>query len=94
MVYHGPYSEQVMIKDKDSRVLFSEEVYPDEPFSFTGKDSEDTCTSKIKIYVNWRYHTTIITDCSIDIGPGFRSGDFEVVRGRSSYGGPLGRVDK
>ncbi len=94
MVYHGPYSEQVMIKDTDSRVLFSEEVYPDEPFTFTGRDSEGTCTDEVKIYVNWRYHTTITTDCSVDIGPGFRSGDFEVVKGRSSYGGSLGRVDQ
>jgi hypothetical protein len=93
MAYHGPYSEHVMIKDEDSRELFSGDIYPDEPFGFTGKDSEGTCTSEIKIYINWRYHTSIKTDCSIDIGPGFTSGDFEVVRGRSSYGGTLGSVD-
>lgn len=94
MVYHGPFSEHVMIKDMGSRELFSGDIYPDEPFSFTGKDNEGTCTSEIKIYVNWRYHITLKTDCSIDIGPGFRSGDFEIVRGRSSYGDILGSVDQ
>ncbi len=89
LVYHGQYSEHVMIKDMDSRELFSGSIYPEEPFSFKGLGSDGTDASEIKIYVDWRFHTTLKTDCSLDIGPGFRSGDFEVVSGRSSYGGTL-----
>ncbi len=74
--------------------LFNETLQPGEVFDLTGPLTGNpgfsgTLGTTIEIYVNGVLHTTIHTSCSVPIGPGLVSGDFQVVSGSSKHGGLL-----
>ncbi|MBU4153478.1 MAG: hypothetical protein KKD63_11400 [Proteobacteria bacterium] len=93
MVYRGRYEKTVQVKDKDGRELYKGSVKPEGKFKFSGKDSSDTCTSEISVYVDSRLNGTVKTDCSVDVGSGYKVGDFQVNFGKSSHGGKLSKVN-
>ncbi len=69
--------------------LFSGAVDPNGTFSFTGAGRDGVIGTNITITVNGVINTTIHTSCSKPIGPGLKSGSFEVVSGTSKSGGQL-----
>ncbi|WP_026810874.1 DUF7467 domain-containing protein [Arenibacter latericius] len=82
-----------VVQKKDDLVVFDEFVSSGAQFSFSGVDKKGTLGTEIIIYINEVEHTRIHTSCSKPIGPGFISGDFEVVGGASLKGGELCPVD-
>lgn len=92
MVYRGLSEKTIKVKDKDGRELFKNSVKPGGKIKISGKDNSGTCTSEVAIYVNDRQHGTVKTDCSVDIGSGYKVGEFEVNSGKSSHGGKLSKV--
>ncbi len=87
--YNGTTKATILVRDKDGRELFKSEVSPGATLSFSGKDSGDTMTSDIRLWVGSTLVATIHTSCSQAIGPGLKAGPFEVLEGKSRYGGTL-----
>ncbi len=79
----------VEIIQHKGEVAFSGEVLPNERFTFEGLDKKGTLSPKINIYVDEVLHTEVHTSCSVEVGPGYVSGDFEVIEGYSRNGGKL-----
>ncbi|MCH8147624.1 MAG: hypothetical protein IH987_06455, partial [Planctomycetes bacterium] len=78
--------------------VFGEVVNPGDTFTIVGPQSGNpgffgTLGTEIAIFVNGELNTTIHTSCSVPIGPGLISGDFEVVSGESKNGGLLCPLD-
>ena len=74
--------------------VFDEVVNPGDTFTIVGPQSGNpgffgSLGTEISIFVNGELNTTIHTSCSVPIGPGLISGDFEVVSGESKNGGRL-----
>ncbi len=78
---------RVKTKGKKGTVIFEESVAPGEEFQFVGQDKDGTLGTEITIYVDGIENTKIHTSCSVPIGPGLVSGDFEVVEAHSRNGG-------
>ncbi len=99
--YNGASTSHVTVKGRrgpTTDTLFEGTVAPGETFEIVGPSSGNggfsgTVGTEIKIYVDGSFHTTIHTSCSVPIGPGLVSGDFEVVAGESKNGGTLCPVD-
>lgn len=87
--YNGNAPAQITVKDSANVTVFDQPVAPGEQFSFTGSGSGGSLGTNTQIRINGVLHTTIHTSCSQPIGPGFVSGDFLVVSGASTDGGPL-----
>jgi hypothetical protein len=87
--YTGASSATIKVEQKKNKVVFNEEVDPNEEFTIYGVDKKGTLGTEIKIYVNDVLNTKIHTSCSQPIGPGLVSGDFEVIEGYSKDGGKL-----
>jgi hypothetical protein len=94
----GEDGAQVKIKGKYGSnyiTLFDQQVVAGGVFTVlpTGQSVpsgyQGTLGNELKVYVDGDYHTTIHTSCSQPIGPGFVSGAFLVVSGRSKLGGEL-----
>jgi hypothetical protein len=88
--YNGTTADaHVQVLQKKGEVVFDGVVQPGETFTFSGIDKDSKLGSEITITIDGRVNTTLHTSCSKPIGPGIRSGDFEVVAGHSKDGGPL-----
>ena len=87
--YNGSSAGFVVVSQKREGVVFTGMVGAGSEFSFSGIDKKDTLGTEIRISVDGKLNTEIHTSCSVPIGPGLVSGDFEVVEGASRNGGPL-----
>ncbi|WP_455392338.1 DUF7467 domain-containing protein [[Eubacterium] cellulosolvens] len=87
--YNGGSTAQIKIIQGRDKVVYNEEVDPNEQFTIYGVDKDGTLGTEIKIYVDDVLHTKIHTSCSRPIYPGLVSGDFTVIEGYSRYGGKL-----
>ncbi|XOF32871.1 MAG: hypothetical protein ACL93V_12745 [Candidatus Electrothrix sp. YB6] len=84
---------RVKTKGKKGTVVFEKSVAPGEEFQFIGQDKKGTLGTEITIYVDGIENTKIHTSCSVPIGPGLVSGDFEVIEAHSRNGGLTCPVD-
>ncbi len=97
MQFHAAAAAHVRIVAKRGPTtdeVFNGTLAPEETFTIVGPPSGNpgfsgTLGTEIRIYVDGTLHTTIHTSCSVPIGPGLVSGDFEVLEGYSSGGGLL-----
>jgi hypothetical protein len=90
LAYRGTSSAKIKITNRDGYELFKQDVVnPGQQMTFTLADGYGKLTTEIKIYVNGSFNTSIHTSCSQPVGPGLISGSFEVVAGKSLYGGNL-----
>jgi uncharacterized repeat protein (TIGR01451 family) len=90
--YNGPEDEFVVVRagrGKWETVLFAGLVAAGGEFLFTGQNNKNMMGSEIRIWVDGEYNARIHTSCSQPLGPGLIAGDFEVIAGESSDGGPL-----
>lgn len=78
-----------IIQKKDNDIVFDGTVLPGGKIEINGTDKKGSLGTEIIIKVNGEEHTRIHTSCSVPLGPGMISGDFEVVRGSSRNGGEL-----
>jgi SdrD B-like protein len=78
-----------VVQKKDNIEIFNQFVNAGGEFTFVGQDKNGTMGTEIIIYVGVVENTKIHTSCSKPIGPGLKSGDFEVIEGESLKGGPL-----
>ncbi|MFN3528164.1 MAG: hypothetical protein ACK4YO_03585, partial [Candidatus Altarchaeaceae archaeon] len=92
--YKGNKSAIVRVVQKDGTVVFEKNVTPLEQFSFSGKDKKGTLGTEIILYVDGIENARIHTSCSQPIGPGLIKGDFEIIAGKSLYGGNLCPLNK
>jgi hypothetical protein len=83
----------VVEQKKDGAIVFDDMVGAGESFSFSGTDKKGTLGTEITIYVDGVENTRIHTSCSVPVGPGLVSGDFEVLGGASLNGGELCAVE-
>jgi hypothetical protein len=95
--YNGDSDSLVEVVQKKSvnhpdGIIFSNTVSPGEYFTVEGDATDGTLWTDIKIYVDSVSHETIRTNCAVDVGRGYIAGDFEVIAGESSKGGPLPHV--
>jgi hypothetical protein len=86
--YLGAATAQVLIVGAKGQVFFDAPVAPGGWLEVLGAGSGALGT-KITIYVDGQLHDSIHTSCSDPIGPGVTFGDFRVIAGQSSGGGPL-----
>jgi hypothetical protein len=88
--YNGTTADaHIQVLQKKGEVVFDSVVQPGETFTFSGIDKDGKLGTEITVAIDGRVNTTLHTSCSKPIGPGIRSGDFEVVAGHSKDGGPL-----
>ncbi|MCP3961614.1 MAG: DUF11 domain-containing protein [bacterium] len=73
----------------DGALLFAESVAPGEELSVFGADDSGTLSFEVVVHVDGIEHARLDTSCGAQIGPGLEIGDFTVVDGSSSDGGPL-----
>jgi len=94
LLYEGAQiNPLIVVKDKNSKVLFNGTINNSVPFSFTMlldvAGNTTVLTNEIEIYVNGSLNTEIHTSCSDDIFVNDIFGDFKVIAGESSEGGPF-----
>ncbi|XMO86101.1 hypothetical protein AAFN75_15030 [Algibacter sp. AS12] len=88
-------AKKIDIVQRDENTCYGKRIYcnrsvqPGETISISGANHDGTFGSKIYIYINNCYYTTIDTDCDVNIGPGYEKGVFNVISGASSNGGEL-----
>lgn len=80
--YEGATAVPVTVFDSNKRELFTGTVDSGQQFSFTGYQNQKM--RAVTLRVNDRFHTTIRTSCSQQVGPGLIRGDFVVISGKSS----------
>ena len=98
LLYNGSVSATIVVETKKvgengSKIVFNDFVQPGETFSFVGNDKKGTLGTQITIFINGEINTKIHTSCSVPVGPGMISGDFEVISGTSRNGGNLCPID-
>ena len=98
LIFNGSQDATIVVETKKegedgSKIVFNQFLQPGDTFSFIGNDKKGTLGTEITIYVNGVVNTKIHTSCSVPVGPGMISGDFEVVTGSSRNGGDLCPVD-
>jgi len=87
--YNGSQPDLIrVVQKKDSGIVFESMVAPNEQFSFVGTVN-GTLSTEITIYVDEIENTKIHTSCSELVGPNMVFGDFTIIAGESSVGGPL-----
>ena len=79
----------ITIKQHDRTTVFEEQVMPGQAFTAAGQMNNGTFGDVIWIKVNGNNRHDIRTNCTADLSPGVRFGEFEVVGGSSSQGGPF-----
>jgi hypothetical protein len=88
-------SVNIMVKTRDTQIVFNEIVVPGQTFAFTGNHTDNgTFTGNaiwVMVFENGRliYRTRLHTSCHREIGPGTIIGQFVVVAGMSRDGGAL-----
>ncbi len=99
--YLGDTGAQIRVEAKkgsSTEVVFDDFVSPSGSFGVVGLPTgtpgfSGTLGTEIRIFVGGMLHTVIHTSCSVPIGPGLVSGDFEVLSGFSKHGGALCPID-
>lgn len=94
LLYNGNEDATIVVETKKngedgSKIVFNQFLQAGETFSFVGNDNKGTLGTEISIYIDGVINTRIHTSCSIPVGPGMISGDFEVLSGSSRNGGNL-----
>lgn len=69
--------------------IFDDVVGQDDLMSVSGANPNGTFGKWIYVYVGNCYYTKFKTNCSLNIGPGYKRGVVEVVSGTSTQGGEL-----
>lgn len=88
--YDGGAPGRVTIVERHGgHTIFDSNLNPGAVFTFSGSGCSGSMGVEIQIYVDGSLDTTIHTSCSQPIGPGMRFGDFEILAGSSTKGGPL-----
>ncbi|GAA4935207.1 hypothetical protein GCM10023314_04430 [Algibacter agarivorans] len=84
----------VETKGKSGSEIFNEYVDNGGTIELVGNDKKGTLGTEIKIYINGSESVKIHTSCSDpNVVPGYKVGDFEVIRGASRNNGELCPVD-
>ena len=86
--YLGAATAQVLVLGDKGKVFFDSTVAPGGWLELAGP-GRGALGTKLTIYVDGQLHDSIHTSCSDPIGPGVTFGDFRVIAGQSSGGGPL-----
>ena len=90
LAYQGSDPALVSVKDSAGQILYTGTVNPGQ--SFVVASAGQAISGPVLLYVNGHYATSIKTDCSQPIGPGYVRGDFAVISGTSLTGGTLTAV--
>lgn len=89
LLYTGTITAFIEVEQKKEGIIFEGMIDPGETFTFVGQDNKGTMGPWIELFIDGVFNTTIHTSCSVPIGPGLVSGDFEVIEGYSRNGGRL-----
>lgn len=87
--YDGFATSTIEVRQKQGEIVFNQVVSPQGEFTFIGVDHQGTLSPDIDILVNGVINGEYHTSCSVPIGIGSVSGDFEIVAGFSRSGGAL-----
>jgi len=87
--YSGETSAFVEVFQNDGTNVYSDDVAPDESFSFFGTRSGGRLGPQVNVFVDGVFHGEIHTSCSQPIFIGLTVGKFEIVAGASHDGGTL-----
>ena len=87
MQYNGSETALVTVSQKTEGEVFNALVQPGGQFTVVGIDDKDTLGVEVTITVDGIEHVQIHTSCSVEIGPGYIAGDFEVTEAYSRNGG-------
>lgn len=90
----GAHVQVIAKSGSGNELVFDGTVSPGGTFEVVGPASGNpgfsgTLGTEVRFKVNGIDNTTMHTSCSLPIGPGLVSGDFEVLEGESSGGGLL-----
>jgi len=69
--------------------IFDKVLQPGEEFTLTGVNHDGTFGKYLYIFTKHCYYSCFNTNCYVNIGPGFKTGVFEIVSGTSTEGGEL-----
>lgn len=89
MRYDGLATSTIQVRQKQGEIVFDQILSPGGEFTFVGVDAQNTLGSDIDILVNGLLNGEFHTSCSVPIGVGAVSGNFEIVAGFSRNGGSL-----
>ncbi len=87
--YNGFATSTIKIRQKQGEIVFNQIVYPQDQFTFSGVDNQNTLSPDIDVLVNDILNAEFHTSCSAPIGVGMVDGDFEIMSGFSREGGAL-----
>lgn len=91
--YNGTNDAEVRIETTDGIVLFEATISQGEAFNVTANDQNGLFSGDLVVFVNNEQLTTLATDCSQIIGPGFLILDLEIIAGETATGGVLCPVE-
>ena len=93
--FNGSQDSQIRVFQNKNNYdeVFNGNVAVGERFEFSGTWYYGTLGTKVDIYVDGSYATSIHTSCSEPVNPGLTFGDFEIVAAESRNGGAVCPID-